>query len=144
MESSEAVLNVLVAKGKHQEELIGGLLEDEQYQRNAFASLFMKQDSRHKELCNQVEAIQSELASLTMVEMTKKDLKVEFENDVMKEKRETLTQMLMTLMQQKDDRQNELTKRLEEIEKNKSEETDNYWLIQYQKLLDSKPQVSIK
>jgi E3 ubiquitin-protein ligase LRSAM1 len=116
-------------------------LEDEKYQRNAFAALYMKQDSRNKELCHQVEQIQSELASLTMVEMTKKDLKVEFENDVMREKRETLSQMLMTLMEQKDDRQAELKLRLDELEKNKNEETDNYWLIQYQKLLDAKPKV---
>ena len=61
----------------------------------------------------------------------------------MKEKRETLTQMLLALMEQKDARQNELKSRLNELEKHKSEETDNYWLIQYQKLLDSKPKVSV-
>ena len=62
----------------------------------------------------------------------------------MKEKRETLTQMLLALMEQKDARQNELKSRLNELEKHKSEETDNYWLIQYQKLLDSKPKVSVR
>ena len=67
---------------------------------------------------------------------------VEFENDLMKGKRETLTQMLMALMEQKEARHTELKARLNELEKHKSEETDNYWLIQYQKLLDSKPKVS--
>ena len=66
---------------------------------------------------------------------------MEFEKDLMKEKRETLTQMLVALMDQKDARQTELKARLDELEKHKSEETDNYWLIQYQKLLDSKPKV---
>ena len=139
MESDIALEKVLAAKGQAQQELIGDLLEDEKYQREAFRSLFVKEDSRHAELCSQVEQIQSQLASLTMVEMTKKDLKVEFENDVMREKRETLTQMLMTLMDQKEARQAELSARLTELEKHKSEETDNYWLIQYQKLLDAKP-----
>ena len=59
----------------------------------------------------------------------------------MKEKREALTQMLVALMDQKEARQTELKARLDELEKHKSEETDNYWLIQYQKLLDSKPKV---
>jgi hypothetical protein len=36
----------------------------------------VKQDSRHKQICQQVEQIQTELASLTMVEMTKRDLQV--------------------------------------------------------------------
>ena len=74
--SDRAVEDVLAAKGKQQKELLGNLLEDEKYQRDAFAALFVKQDSRHREICSQVENIQSELASLTMVEMTKKDLKV--------------------------------------------------------------------
>ena len=69
---------------------------------------------------------------------------MEFENDVMREKRETLTGMLMALMEQKEARQAELNDRLTELEKHKSQETDNYWLIQYQKLLDSKPKVSNK
>ncbi len=68
---------VLAAKGKQQSELISNLLEDEKYQREAFSALFLKQDVRHKEISQQVEHIQNELASLTMVEMTKKDLKVE-------------------------------------------------------------------
>ena len=66
---------------------------------------------------------------------------MEFEKDLMKEKRETLTQMLVALMDQKEARQSELKDRLNELEKHKSEETENYWLIQYQKLLDSKPKV---
>lgn len=76
MESEKAVEHVLNVKGQQQKELIGNLLEDEKYQREAFATLYMRQDARHKEICSQVEQIQSELASLTMVEMTKKDLKV--------------------------------------------------------------------
>ena len=56
--------------------LISSLLEDEKYQRDAFAAQLIKQDSRHKQICSQVEQIQNELASLTMVEMTKRDLQV--------------------------------------------------------------------
>ena len=67
---------VLVAKGKQQKELLGNLLEDEKYQRDAFAALFVKQDQTTRQICSQVESIQNELASLSMVEMTKKDLKV--------------------------------------------------------------------
>ena len=76
IESDKAIERELAVKGQQQKELIGNLLEDEKYQRDAFATLYMRQDTRHKEICSQVEQIQSELASLTMVEMTKKDLKV--------------------------------------------------------------------
>ena len=60
--------------------LISSLLEDEKYQRDAFAAQLIKQDARHKQICSQVEQIQNELASLTMVEMTKRDLQVTFFN----------------------------------------------------------------
>ena len=76
IENDKAIERELASKGQHQKELIGNLLADEKCQRNAFATLFTKQDTRHKEITSQVEQIQSELASLTMVEMTKKDLKV--------------------------------------------------------------------
>ena len=61
----------------------------------------------------------------------------------MKEKREQLTAILIQLMDQKKARQDELTSRLSEMEENRTEEQDNYWLIQYQKLLDNKPKVRI-
>ena len=51
------------------------------------------QDAKSKEIGQQVEQIQNELAQLSMVEMTKKDLKIEMENDVMAGKRETLSQV---------------------------------------------------
>ena len=69
---------------------------------------------------------------------------MELENNLMKEKREALTQMLVALMDQKEARQTELNgskAMLDELEKHKRAETDNYRLIQYQKLLDSKPKV---
>ena len=75
-QSDRAVEEVLAAKGKQQKELLGNLLEDEKYQRDAFAALFVKQDQTTRQICSQVESIQNELASLSMVEMTKKDLKV--------------------------------------------------------------------
>ena len=59
----------------------------------------------------------------------------------MKEKREQLTAILIQLMDQKKDRQDELTSRLKEMEESRTDENDNYWLIQYQKMLDNKPKV---
>ena len=66
------------SKGKHQNELINGLLEDEKYQREAFKTMFLAQDARSKEIASQVESIQAELTSLSMVEMTKNNMKVHF------------------------------------------------------------------
>ncbi|XP_023336476.1 E3 ubiquitin-protein ligase LRSAM1 isoform X2 [Eurytemora carolleeae] len=139
LENDKAVESALTSKGKHQDELIGKLLEDEKYQREMFQSLLLNQDQRVQEISGQMDLIQKELATLTMVEMKKRDLKVEFELEVLKDKRETLTQLLLDLIQKKKERADDLQDLLGEIEAGKLETQENYWLIQYQKLMESKP-----
>jgi len=140
LNNDKAVEAVLASKGKHQDELLSKMLEDEKYQREAFQSLLLKQDDKSQEISDQMDRIQNELASLTMVEMKKRDMKVEFELEVLNEKRETLTQILLDLMKRKKERVDDIQELLGKIEKDKSADQDNYWLIQYQKLLDSKPE----
>ena len=57
----------------------------------------------------------------------------------MDDKRETLTKLLLDLMEKKQQRADDLQKMMKDMETGKEEEQENYWLIQYQKLLDSKP-----
>lgn len=59
--------------------------------------------------------------------------------ELMSEKRETLTKLLLDLMQRKQQRADDLQRMMQEMEEGKEKEQENYWLIQYQKLLDSKP-----
>ena len=52
------------------------MLDDEKYQREAFQALLLQQDHKALEIGEQMSRIQNELASLTSVELKKKDLKV--------------------------------------------------------------------
>ena len=54
------------------------MLDDEKYQREAFQALLLQQDHKALEIGEQMSRIQNELASLTSVELKKKDLKVFF------------------------------------------------------------------
>lgn len=139
LENDKAVEEVLSSKGKQQTELISKMLEDEKYQREAFQALLLQQDHRALEITDQMAMIQNELAALTIVEMKKRDMKVEFEMELMGDKRETLTKLLLDLMEKKQQRADDLQKMMKDMETGKEEEQENYWLIQYQKLLDSKP-----
>eukprot|EP00092_Neocalanus_flemingeri_P028569 GFUD01031025.1.p1 GENE.GFUD01031025.1~~GFUD01031025.1.p1 ORF type:complete len:761 (-),score=260.52 GFUD01031025.1:320-2602(-) len=139
LENDKAVEEVLSSKGKQQTELISKMLEDEKYQREAFQALLVQQDHRALEITDQMSMIQNELAALTVVEMKKRDMKVEFEMELMGEKRETLTKLLLDLMEKKQNRANDLQRIMGEMETGREKEQENYWLIQYQKLLDSKP-----
>ena len=66
-------------------------------------------------------------------------IQVEFEMELMAEKRETLTKLLLDLIGKKQQRAEDLQRMMQEMEQGKEKEQENYWLIQYQKLLDSKP-----
>merc|ERR1719244_867856 len=139
LENDKAVEEVLQTKGKKQTDLISKMLEDEKYQREAFQALLLQQDQKAGEITDQMSMIQNELAALTVVEMKKRDMKVEFEMELMTEKRETLTKLLLDLMERKQQRADDLQRMMKEMETGKEEEQEYYWLIQYQKLLDSKP-----
>ena len=66
-------------------------------------------------------------------------LQVEFETELMQDKRDKLTSLLMDLMERQKQRAEDLQRMMGEMETEKEEQQDHYWLIQYQKLLDSKP-----
>ena len=59
--------------------------------------------------------------------------------EVMGEKRETLAKLLLDLMEKKQQRAYDLQRMMKEMETGKEKEQENYWLIQYQKLMESKP-----
>ena len=59
--------------------------------------------------------------------------------ELMGEKRETLSKLLLDLIEKKQQRADDLQRIMGEMETGKEKEQENYWLIQYQKLLDSKP-----
>jgi len=139
LENDKAVEEALAAKGKQQEEIIAKMLEDEKYQREAFQALLLRQDDRAAEIQDQMAMVQHQLAALTMVEMKKRDMKVEFETELMQDKRDKLTSLLMDLMERQKQRAEDLQRMMGEMETEKEEQQDHYWLIQYQKLLDSKP-----
>ena len=59
--------------------------------------------------------------------------------ELMGEKRETLSKLLLDLIAKKQQRGDDLQKMMGEMETSKEKEQENYWLIQYQKILNSKP-----
>lgn len=68
----------MASKGREKTQLISKMLEDEKYQREAFQALLLQQDHRALEIGEQMARIQNELASLTCVELKKRDMKASF------------------------------------------------------------------
>lgn len=121
---------------KSRSEIIERVHEDENWQKSAVAALIAKNDARSWGLMEQIKIVESQIAALTNLEIDKKKLSQDqLLNDVA-EKRTNLTMVLLDLMEQQDKRKCELRQTLLDMENQKTE--DDFWLMQYQKLLDTR------
>jgi E3 ubiquitin-protein ligase LRSAM1 len=121
---------------KNRMELVEKINHDEEWQKSAVATLIAKNDARSWGIIEQIKIVESQIAAMTNYEIDKKKMNQEgFLNDVA-EKRSNLTMVLLDLMEQQEKRKGQLLETLVNLENQRTE--DDFWLIQYQKLLDQR------
>uniref|UniRef100_UPI003AAACC6E E3 ubiquitin-protein ligase LRSAM1 isoform X2 n=1 Tax=Centroberyx gerrardi TaxID=166262 RepID=UPI003AAACC6E len=118
---------------------IAHILQEEEMQKAAFQALQLQKDSVHGYIRNQIKLIEGELMQLTKLEVKRRNLDAENLQEVLVEQRSALSDMLQQLLKQKDQREMELRQVLAEMELKSDSNQQNYWMIQYQRLLDAKP-----
>lgn len=118
---------------------ISQIIQEEQIQKAAFEALQLQKDSVHAYIRNQIKLIEAELLQLTKLEVKRRNLDTENLQEVLAEQRTALTDILQQLLKQKDQRETELKQVLVELEQKSESNQQNYWMIQYQRLLDAKP-----
>ncbi|XP_076454610.1 E3 ubiquitin-protein ligase LRSAM1-like isoform X2 [Babylonia areolata] len=141
--SSGQVESLLHHRDTQHNVLLDTLAEQEALQKQAVEALMMARDAKHSRISSQVALIESELAQLTVVEVGKRALRMENEMSVLAEKRIALSGMLAQLLDEQQKRQKELQRRMVEMEQQREDGQTDYWLVQYQRLLDRKPQALI-
>lgn len=121
---------------RNRTDLIDKVNKDEDWQKSAVAALIAKNDARSWGLMEQIKIVESQIAAMTNLEIDKKKANQdELLNDVA-DKRVNLTLVLLDLMEQQDKRKKQLRETLLDMENQKTE--DDFWLMQYQKLIDSR------
>ncbi|KAM4635484.1 E3 ubiquitin-protein ligase LRSAM1 isoform 1-T2 [Polymixia lowei] len=118
---------------------IAHILQEEEVQKAAFQALQLQKDSVHGYIRNQIKLIEGELMQLTKLEVKRRNLDTENLQEVLVEQRSALSDMLQQLLKQKDQREVELRQVLATMELKSESNQQNYWMIQYQRLLDAKP-----
>lgn len=118
---------------------IAQILQEEEMQKAAFQALQLQKDSVHGYIRNQIKLIESELMQLTKLEVKRRNLDSENLQEVLVQQREALSDLLLELLKQRDQREQELRQVLVELEQKSESSQQNYWMIQYQRLLDAKP-----
>ncbi|KAM4647454.1 E3 ubiquitin-protein ligase LRSAM1 isoform 7-T8 [Amazona ochrocephala] len=108
-------------------------------QKAAFEALQVKKDLTHRQIRNQIKLIETELLQLTQLELKRQELDTETLQGVITEQRQALGYLLQQLLKEKKQREEELQQILLEMEAKSETHRENYWLIQYQRLLNQKP-----
>ncbi|XP_015278585.1 PREDICTED: E3 ubiquitin-protein ligase LRSAM1 [Gekko japonicus] len=108
-------------------------------QKAAFEALQVKRDLMHCQIRNQIKLIERELLQLTQLEVKRQQLDTEALQEAIAEQRRALTNLLQQLLKEKKQREEELQEILRELEAKSETKQENYWLIQYQRLLNQKP-----
>ncbi|KAK5878471.1 hypothetical protein CesoFtcFv8_023871 [Champsocephalus esox] len=118
---------------------IAHILQEEEMQKAAFQALQLQKDAVHGYIRNQIKLIETELKQLTRLEIKRRTLDAENLQEVLVEQRTALSDLLQQLLKQKEQREQELRQVLAEMERKSASNQQNYWMIQYQRLLDAKP-----
>ncbi|XP_072228108.1 E3 ubiquitin-protein ligase LRSAM1 [Leuresthes tenuis] len=118
---------------------IAQILQEEEMQKAAFQALQLQKDAVHGYIRNQIKLIEGELMQLTKLEIKRRNLDTENLQEVLVEQRTALSDLLQQLLKQRDQREQELQQVLVEMELKSESNQQNYWMIQYQRLLDAKP-----
>ncbi|KAH0615482.1 hypothetical protein JD844_004780 [Phrynosoma platyrhinos] len=99
----------------------------------------LDQNKAVSQILQEIKLIERELLQLTQLELKRQQLDTEALQEVIAEQRRALSYLLQQLLKEKKQREEELLEILKELESKSETKQENYWLIQYQRLLDQKP-----
>ncbi|KAJ8919764.1 hypothetical protein NQ315_006293 [Exocentrus adspersus] len=138
VQTDSKLMEVLKSQDAHKAELVSQLKEDYDLQKVAVGTLLERGDARSWSLVQQVKLVEAQLAALTHIEMDRRKLHIDQQMCDLAEKRVNLSVLLLDLMEQQKERRFQLLSTLQTLEENKNS-TEDFWLKQYQRLLDKLP-----
>ncbi|NXK76408.1 LRSM1 ligase, partial [Amazona guildingii] len=138
-EMDQKFQQILAWQQLDQNKAVSQILQQIEMQKAAFEALQVKKDLMHRQIRNQIKLIETELLQLTQLELKRQELDTETLQGVITEQRQALGYLLQQLLKEKKQREEELQQILLEMEAKSETHRENYWLIQYQRLLNQKP-----
>ncbi|NXG02522.1 LRSM1 ligase, partial [Sakesphorus luctuosus] len=138
-EMDQKFQQILAWQQLDQSKAVSQILQQIEMQKSAFEALQVKKDLLHRQIRNQIKLIETELLQLTQLELRRQELDTETLQGLVVEQRRALSSLLEQLLKDKRQREEELQQMLLEMEAKSETQQENYWLIQYQRLLNQKP-----
>lgn len=135
----EKLQDLLKAKDQSRTALVEQLLEDQDVQKAAVASLIERVDAKSWSLNEEIALISSHLARLSTIEQEKKKLQINYNYNELMQQRVQMVTLLDNLLDQQTQRRKQLIGTLKEMENETDAKATDFWLKNYQKLMDSAP-----
>ncbi|XP_028164278.1 E3 ubiquitin-protein ligase LRSAM1-like [Ostrinia furnacalis] len=139
MEGTEKLQDLLKAKDQSRTALVEQLLEDQDVQKAAVASLIERVDAKSWSLNEEIALISSHLARLSTIEQEKKKLQINYNYNELMQQRVQMVTLLDDLLDQQTQRRKQLIVTVREMENETDAKSTDFWLKNYQKLMDSAP-----
>ncbi|CAG5082338.1 Similar to Lrsam1: E3 ubiquitin-protein ligase LRSAM1 (Mus musculus) [Cotesia congregata] len=144
LRSNNHLASIVKNQKQDREEMINQLRRDEGLQKAALTALLERSDARSWSIVQQVYLIQSQLVTLTNIELERKKLEITQQINDISDKRIILSNILVGLLEQQDKRRAELLETIKKIELSRDNDTERrgslFWLMQYQSLMEARPQ----
>lgn len=136
-ETNQILETVFIDYDKNRAGFIDEIRQNEELQKSAVTALIVKNDARTWGLVEQVRIVEAQLAKMTFFEIEKRKMTTEGTVDELAESRVNLTMILLELLDQQEKRRLQLHETMRYIEEQNEENRKDYWLLQYQRLIDS-------
>lgn len=140
LEVDSKLAHILQDQDIHKANLVAQLMEDSDLQKAAVGALLERGDARSWGLLQQVRIVEGQLCALTTIEIDRKKLQMDEHLNDLSEKRINLSILLIDLLDQQKERRNQLLSTLQCMEEFNSEHMEDFWLRQYQRLLEKLPE----
>uniref|UniRef100_A0A8C4QHW7 Leucine-rich repeat and death domain-containing protein 1 n=1 Tax=Eptatretus burgeri TaxID=7764 RepID=A0A8C4QHW7_EPTBU len=140
LQSEDTELQVAMSSHlEFQAQAVADILQKEEVQKKAFEALQLQKDTWHSKLREQIMLVERQLIQLSKLEMERKETNAELAQNVLIGERLALSELLQRLLKDKERREEVLQEALLEMDRQRVAENMDFWLVQYQRLLDSKP-----
>lgn len=133
---SNALAEMLQHSDYNRNNMLEQIAQSEELQKSAVGALIAKNDARSWGLMEQIKILELELGKVTKQEIERKKLQMDEQLNELANRRIEIMFVLMDLMEQQQQRKSELMTTLEKMEANRGDGNDQYWLMQYQRVLD--------
>jgi len=138
--SRNQIDEILQNRQKDRTQLVSTLLNEESWQYHAFRSLLSSRDRRTAQINKDIRTVVDHLNKLTEWEKKRKAMQHELTTTALTENRKELAELLTQLIQQQEERHLDMKALLHEMEAQRQEQAQDYWLMQYQRLMDTMPE----